>query len=248
MMTRPTVGLNCDVDEDEAAVGLLYIDAVVRAGGTPLLLPPSEPGLLDELLAVVDGVVLIGGRDYDPRAYGQEPHPATKLVDPRRDRFDRALAAALMDSDIPTLGICGGMQLLNIAAGGDLHQHIPDALPGASVHSRRKGDNPRHMVNIEPDSLLRRLVGSETLEVNTSHHQAVRRVGDGLRVVARSRDGVVEAIEGFGKPFLLGVQWHPERLLERAEHLAIFEGLVEAAAGRRSRRAGALAHSMRSAR
>ena len=247
-MARPTIGLNCDVGEGEAAVGLLYIDAVARAGGAPLLLPPSEPGLLDELLAVVDGAVLIGGRDYDPSAYGQEPHPATKLVDPRRDRFDRALAARLLDSDIPTLGICGGMQLLNIAAGGDLHQHIPDALPGARVHSRRKGENPSHMVDIEPDSLLRRLVGCESLEVNTSHHQAVRRVGDGFRVVARSRDGVIEAIEGSDKPFLLGVQWHPERLLERAEHLALFEGLVEAAARHRSRRAGAMAHSRRSAR
>lgn len=228
-MPRPRIGLNCDLADERARLNLSYLHAVALAGGAPLLLAPTESASLDELLAVLDGVVLTGGRDYDPKTYGQEPHPATRLIDPRRERFDRDLAGRLLRSDLPTLGICGGMQLLNIAAGGDLHQHIPDALPNALTHTRRSARDSYHKVAIEPHSLLRRLLGREELEVNSSHHQAVRRVGEGFRVVARSPDGVAEAIEWPGRSFLLGVQWHPERMAERAEHLALFKGLVEAA-------------------
>jgi len=232
-MPRPRIGLNCDLKDSKATLNLSYVEAVARAGGLPVPIPPTDSAAPEEFLVGLDGVVLTGGRDYDPASYGQEPHGATKLMHPLRDEFDRRLAACLLRLDIPTLGICGGMQLLNIAAGGDLHQHIPDAFPGSLTHTRVSGRDSYHEATVEPGSLLARLLGRERLEVNSSHHQAAWTVGKGFRVVARSPDGIVEAIEDPTRRFLLGVQWHPERLLERAEHLALFVGLVEAARSQR---------------
>ncbi len=232
-MRCPRIGLNCDLKDERATLNSSYVQAVALAGGVPILIAPTDSVPPEEFLVGLEGFVLTGGRDYNPASYGQELHPETKLVEPLRDRFDRRLAARLLLSDTPTLGICGGMQLLNVAAGGDLHQHIPDAFPGSPTHTRVSGRDSHHEARVERGSLLARLLGRERLEVNSSHHQAVGRLGQGLEVVARSPDGIVEAIEHPGKNFLLGVQWHPERLSDRPEHLALFVGLVEAARSQR---------------
>ncbi|MFP4056341.1 MAG: gamma-glutamyl-gamma-aminobutyrate hydrolase family protein [Candidatus Brocadiia bacterium] len=233
-MSRPRIGLNCDVACDgrdrppTLKLRADYADAVARAGGLPLLLPTPAGDLeawAAACLDAVDGLVLTGGRDYDPRPYGQEPHPATRLVAPRREAFDPALAHLALRRGLPVLGICGGMQLLNIVLGGDLVQDLPPR----PVRHRAPGEARCHEVAVEAGSRLAAIVGEGRLEVNSSHHQALGRVAEGLRVVARAPDGVVEAVEGTGAAFVLGVQWHPERLASRAEQLALFRALVEAA-------------------
>ncbi len=232
-MRHPRIGLNCDISTvhgtEVAKVNWAYISCVAAAGGVPLLLAPVEEGLVASALDAVDGLLLTGGRDYDPAGYGRERDSKTVLLDPRRDLFDRRLAHAAVARGIAVLGICGGEQLINIVKGGTLHQHVPDRFGTAIRHQWAGGEEPFHDVEVADASLLGSLVGAGRLEVNSSHHQAVDLVGEGLRVVARSADGVIEAIEGTEGPFLLGVQWHPERLPDRPEHQALFRGLVEAA-------------------
>ena len=237
-MSRPRIGLSCDVAADDAGNETLrlswhYADGVLRGGGLPVLVPPAaEADVLGEMLAGLDGLVLVGGRDYDPSWYGETPHAATRLLAPRRLAFDLALAKAARAAGLPTLGICGGEQLIALAHGGTLLQHIADAVAGALPHARDGEAERFHGVTVEGGSRLASVLGETALEVNSSHHQAVGLPGRGLRVVARAPDGVVEAIEGDGAAFVLGVQWHPERLLERAESIALFAALVDAAAGR----------------
>lgn len=234
-MTRPRIGVNCDVVNDGApdeklCLNWSYADAVLRAGGRPVLLAPvDDQGLVAEQLDGLDGLLLTGGRDYDPAFYGQEPHPKTRLLPPRRVAYDLALATAALGRGMPTLGVCGGAQLVNIALGGTLIQHIPSQVPGAVRHARAPGGRTLHTVNVEADSRLAGIVGPGELETNSSHHQAIDEAAAGLRIVARASDGVVEAAEGTGEPFLLAVQWHPERLLERPRHAALFRALVDAA-------------------
>jgi len=239
-MSKPRIGVNCDLTTaagpEAAKLNWNYASCVARAGGIPVLLAPVANADIAALLDAVDGLVLTGGRDYDPATYGEAKHPKTRLVDPRRDAFDRALARAAIARGIPTLGICGGAQLINIALGGKLIQHIPDTY-GTQVSHQREGVEERfHGVEVQAPSLLASIVGEGRLEVNTSHHQAADpdHLGEGLRIVARSPDGVAEAIEGTGAGFLLGVQWHPERLPDRPRHMALFRALVGAAEARRA--------------
>ncbi len=228
----PLIGLNADFHPTERGeiVGLssAYTEAVVRAGGTPLILPPLITDFA-VLLERLDGLILTGGLDLPPEWYGQEAHPNTRLADRRRLKSDRALVEAALSRCIPILAICMGCQLLNVALRGDLIQDIPTQVEGALPHAPRE---TFHRVRIEPGSRLAGIVGRTDLEVNSSHHQAVRRPGRGLRAVAWAPDGVIEAVEGDGERFLLGVQWHPERLHERPEHLALFRALVQAAEDR----------------
>jgi len=232
-MGHRRIGLNCDVRPDDwygeiVRIGWPYVDAVLRAGGIPILLPPVSDELLGEALEGVDGLLLIGGSDYDPALYGRERHPATNVLHPRRMAFDVALARAAIGRGVPTLGICGGIQLLNVALGGTLLQHIPDDVGSPVAHRGEGGDEARHAVEAEPSSRLAAIVGASSFEVNSSHHQAIDGLARGLRVVARASDGVIEAVEGLGAAFLLGVQWHPERMLEREDQLALFRALAEA--------------------
>jgi len=235
-MSRPRIGLNCDVAESDGApdtlkLGWRYAEGVVQAGGVPVLLPPvSDDGLVDELLDGLDGLVLVGGRDYDPALYGQAAHAATRMLAPRRMAFDVALARAARARGLATLGICGGVQLINIVHGGGLVQDIASTVPDALTHTREGSEEQFHGVEVASGSLLAEAVGGGELEVNSSHHQAVGTVGCGLCVVACAPDGVVEAVEGTGETFVLGVQWHPERLLERGEQAAVFGALVRASA------------------
>ena len=237
-MSGPRIGLNCDVatpgGKDRVTVPWVYLDAVQRAGGLPMLLPPVDAeGAVAAYLADIDGLVLIGGADYDPQLYGQSAHAKTKLVAERRQRFDVRLAKAAAAAGVPTLGICGGIQLLNVALGGTLIQHIADAVPEALTHTRSGEAEGFHEVTVAGGSRLAGVVGAGPLEVNSSHHQAIGEPAPGLTVTARAPDGVVEAVEGTGEAFLLGVQWHPERLADRPEHLALFQALVAAAERRR---------------
>jgi len=230
----PLIGLNGDFQQTEwgEVVGVFpsYVEATIRAGGTPVILPPlTRREDLAVLLKRLDGLILTGGPDLPPDWYGQEPHPSTKLADPRRLEGDRLLAEAALASSLPILAICMGCQLLNVALGGDLIQDIPTQVEGALPHAPKETFHP---VRIEADSRLAGIVGGEELEVNSSHHQAIGRPGKGLRVVARAPDGVIEAVEGKEKRFLLAVQWHPERLSGREAHLSLFRALVRAAKGR----------------
>lgn len=235
-MSQPRIGINCDVGtdaQDREVLRLLwaYAEAVLRAGGLPLILvPQAEDGIADASLDAVDGLLLTGGRDYAPSLYGQEPHAATRCVAERRGKWDVLLARRALERGVPVLGVCGGAQLINIALGGTLVQHVPDAFGDRVCHSPRAGARALHVVEAEADSGLARIVGATHFEVNSSHHQAADRAGAGLRVVARAPDGVVEALEAMGEGFVLAVQWHPERLLDRPEHLALFRALVAAAA------------------
>jgi putative glutamine amidotransferase len=206
-----------------------YFNAVSAAGGVPILLPPvPEEQAVREQLARVDALLISGGADISPARYGRPPHPSETLVHPRREAHDLACAAAALESGLPILALCYGMQLLNIALGGTLIQDLPPAASGA-IHHRHAEPDSIHSITIEPGTMLSSILGRTALEVNSSHHQAVDRLGNALRVSARTNDGIVEAVEASDGRFILGVQWHPERLLHRPEQLAIFSRLIDAA-------------------
>lgn len=189
-----------------------YVRAVQRAGGLGIVLPPddavvADPGLL---LDRVDGLILAGGADVDPASYGAEPHAETRGTWPDRDRFEIALARAALERDMPVLGICRGMQLLNVALGGTLDQHLPDSV-GHGIHRALSGTFGEHHVRLAADSLACAAAGMEGFVVFSHHHQGVKQVGEGLRVSGWSvDDDLVEAIELPDKRFALGVVWHPE--------------------------------------
>ena len=195
--------------------GLNYAEAVTEAGGLPLFVPNVNPELAEAYLAAADGLLLSGGADADPRHFGQQPHPQLGLVDESRDAFEFALYQAAKAKGMPVLGICRGLQMINVAEGGSLHQHLP-ALPTTMQHDQRNADGTLfHEVALEPDSRLATGLGRRHLRVNSYHHQAIDRLGQGLRAVGGAADGVIEAAEGTGEPFILGVQWHPEMSFAR---------------------------------
>ena len=210
-----------------------YGNAVVRAGGVPLLLPPESVALAGRALDAVDGLVLSGGGDVDPAAYGGSPHEAVYGVDAKRDAFEIAVARHAVARRIPTLAICRGLQILNVALGGTLIEDIPSEV-GTEVGHSSKG---RHVyersqvVTVEPDTRLAAVLGHGDVKVNSIHHQAVRAVAPPLRVVARAPDGVIEALEHEDPAWEhWAVQWHPEYLAVQDDGaLALFHALVEAA-------------------
>jgi putative glutamine amidotransferase len=206
----------------EMALGMTYLRAIEAAGGMPIVLPPlgDAAALLDRL----DGVCLSGGPDLDPEAYGAlERHAELGPTEPDLDAFELALARAADERAIPLLGICRGAQALNVAHGGSLHQHVP------AHRQTEPATAMTHSVHVDAGTLLAQLVGTRPLRVNSFHHQAVDVLGRGLRVVARAADGTIEAVEGPGPRFLLGVQWHAEGLAAEPRHRALFEALVRAA-------------------
>ena len=226
----------------EMALGLTYLRAVELAGGLPVVIPPLDLGAVEPLLDRFGGVCLSGGPDLDPAAYHARRHPQLGPVEPELDTFELELARRADARGLPILAICRGLQALNVSRGGTLHQHLPDR-PGTSVEHRQKapGDQSTHPVEIAAGSRLARLMGRRRVRVNSFHHQAVDRLGAGLRAVAWAPDGVIEGIEAPGREFVVGVQWHAETLVARRDNMALFEGLVAAAARHSGRATGLLA-------
>jgi putative glutamine amidotransferase len=213
----------------EMALGLPYLRAVERAGGLPVVLPPLELDRISPLLDRLSGLLLSGGPDLDPTAYGQLAHPELGPTEPQLDVFEVELAREADARGLPILGICRGAQALNVARGGTLHQHLPDVTDGSIAHRQSEpGTVATHAVDVLPASGLAAILGGERVDVNSFHHQAVDRLGDDLHAVARAEDGIVEGIEGHGDSLLLGVQWHAETLVEDPAHLALFRRLVTA--------------------
>jgi putative glutamine amidotransferase len=246
-MARPVIGICTAVERarwsvwDQQALLLprSYVDAVQHAGGLALLLPPDSEAerAPDDVLDLVDGLILAGGADIDPATYGAEPHAETHGTVPERDRFEVALARRAIERDMPFLGICRGMQLLNVALGGTLLQHLPES-HGHHEHRRVVGsfDGADHQVRLAAGSLARREAGERVHGTKSHHHQGVDRIGDGLVVTGWSMlDELPEAIELPAKRWVLGVQWHPEA----DETSRLIVGLVEEATGRAGRGAAA---------
>jgi putative glutamine amidotransferase len=236
-MARPVVGITTYLvaarfgawDTESALVPADYVRAIERAGGRPLLVPPSTDGI-DETLDAVDGLVFSGGSDIDPELYGHEAHPETKDVARGRDDAELALLRAALDRDMPVLAICRGAQLLNVARGGDLVQHLPEVV-GHDGHKEVPAVFSDHAVAVEEGTLLHELVGEHS-PVKSHHHQGFGRVGEGLRVSAHAGDGSPEALEAPEQRFALGVLWHPEA----GEDARLFEALVAEAARYRAER------------
>jgi putative glutamine amidotransferase len=199
-------------DDHVALTPRSYIEAVQRAEGLPLVLPPDDAAAEspDQLLDKVDGLILTGGADVDPASYGATPHPKTGESRPERDRFELALVHRALKRGIPVLGICRGGQMVNVACGGTLTQHLPEVV-GDEHHLATPGTFSEHEVELEPDSLAARAAGASRISVKSHHHQGVDEVGEGLKATGHALpDGIVEAVESTGHDFALGVLWHPE--------------------------------------
>lgn len=215
--------------EPAAFTPLAYVRAVEHAGGRPLLVPPSEDGI-DETLEALDGIIFSGGGDLDPETYGADAHPETKQISPERDAAELALLQAALRRDMPVLAVCRGSQVLNVARGGDLVQHLPEVVG----HERHRHEQPvmaDHEVTVETESKLGSILG-ERAPVKSSHHQGFGKLGAGLREAAWAEDGTVEALEDPSHRFALGVLWHPEE----GEDYTLFKALVEEASEYRSSR------------
>jgi putative glutamine amidotransferase len=236
----PVIGITCTEFQTEQkdspprlGQNRSYIRAVTEAGAAPLLIPyVADKTRLRALYEVLDGLVLSGGEDVDPAHFGEPPHPGIRRVHPERDETELTLARWAMEQGMPLLAICRGIQVFNVALGGNLYQDIQAQLPGAERHDWYPGyprDHLPHSVVVPSGTHLSRILGTTFLPVNSLHHQAVKDVAPGLTVVARAPDQVIEAVEAVGHSFAIGVQWHPEELIYsdiRARWL--FDALVEA--------------------
>jgi putative glutamine amidotransferase len=227
--SRPLIGITSvyepakEKKPAETTVTFAYVAAVAENGGAPVVLPTiDDDQVLQKYLAVLDGLVLIGGDDIPPEAYGEQPHETVVPLEKHRYDFERKLIARWLDSGKPVLGVCLGMQFTNVVAGGTMIQDIPSEI-GTKVNHKTY-----HRVLIEPGSLLERLLKSREASVFSSHHQAVDDLGRNLRVIAHSEDGVVEALERTDGKFGLFVQWHPEAMTDLAHRNAIYGALVHA--------------------
>jgi putative glutamine amidotransferase len=238
---RPVVGITSYAtlearfgawSEPSVLIPASYVASVEHAGGRPVVLPPSddEPAAVLDLL---DGLVVSGGPDLDPSLYGADPHAETDPPRPQRDRFELDLISGALARDMPVLAVCRGSQVLNVARGGDLVQHLPEVV-GHERHKHTPGEFADHEVSLEPRSRLARVLNGDRAPVKSHHHQGYGRVGESLRPVAWADDGTVEALEDPEKRFALGVLWHPEE----GEDKALFEALVEEARRYRAERLG----------
>lgn len=240
---RPIIGITTSQQQQKGSIRLGiprdYVRAVEMAGGIPLLIPVvDDPQLAGAMVGTIDGLLLAGGVDLDPHRFGEDPIPQLGEVDPERDAIELELTSAALAADLPVLGICRGIQVLNVAAGGTLYQDIVAEVPHSLLH-HQKAPRPFacHEVRLEPESALARIYQTEIVRVNSFHHQAVRVVAPALRVAAKAKDAVIEGIESREHAFCVGVQWHPECMVERYPvHRRLFAAFVEAAKACRIRR------------
>ena len=237
---KPNIALVCSRGEPAAPnrvqqdqMGSTYTTAVIKAGGLPFLIPLDYP--LEELSVIresYDGLILVGGGDVETARYGGKDHPSVGGVWLIRDELEYRLANLAYDTGWPVFGICRGVQIMNVAAGGKLYSDIPDHIPGVRFLHQQTTAVPRdyvaHKVNILPGTLLHRILQKDTVEVNSFHHQAVSEPGRGMAISAYSEDGVPEGLEMSGHPFALGVQWHPECMQAYDEHMKLFRAFVDA--------------------
>lgn len=234
MMKKPVIAVapQYDFDKNHLRIDPLYFTALQQSGMLPVLLPLEQSAQdIAQTAALFDGFLFPGGPDFLPELFGEEPLRGCGRVDARRDALEIPLARAAIDAQKPVLGICRGAQLLNIALGGDIWQDLPSQMPDSLLHDQQRPfDAPVHRVTLAPDTLLAEIEGADSLLVNSIHHQAVRRVAQGLTAAAHTADGVVEAVCGPKTgPFLLGVQWHPEQLFAaRGDARAIFAAFAKA--------------------
>jgi len=236
--SQPLIGITSvyHVDEDNGSVstvtGFAYVKAIAENGGVPVILPTiTNEEIVRRYVEELDGLVLVGGDDIPPDAYGQQPHETVKIMPEQRYNFERQLISAWLSSGKPILGVCLGMQFTNVVSGGTLIQDIPSQV-GTEVAHRRK----YHRVRIEPNSSLAKFLDNEEAIVYSSHHQAVDKLGKNLKVIAHADDGVIEAAERIEGGFGLFVQWHPEAMSDTAHRNAIYGALVRAAQTKRELR------------
>lgn len=235
----PCIGITCLISEQELnnppLVGArrAYIDSVVKAGGVPLLIPPlRENTSLDQLLTRLDGLLIPGGADVEPEHYGEDAHPTSGPFSKERDSAEIRLIHGAIQGGLPILAICRGIQVLNVALGGSLIQDIPSCVPGSLNHPQKNNPSARtsiaHEISIEDGSILHKMLGVDRIGVNSLHHQSIKRLASSLKATARSSDGIVEAVEGMGGEFLVGVQCHPESLWQATEPrwLRLFEEFI----------------------
>jgi putative glutamine amidotransferase len=237
-MPRPIIGITTDYNDKltsyDSPYG--YATSVEKAGGLPILLPyRADLSLISQYVDLIDGIIFSGGDDLDPESWGETYHPKTSPVDPLREKFETALLIEVEKRRMPTLGICMGSQLMNVHRGGSLHQFLPEMDRKDALEHRKVGgedgraeDAPnRHAVILQKGSIAEQVIGKTEIVGNTSHKQSVNQLGRGLRIIATAPDGVIEGVEDPTMPLFLGVQWHPERLHDQADHLALFKLLVE---------------------
>jgi putative glutamine amidotransferase len=218
----------------EMVLGLTYLRAIEAAGALPMVVPPLPEEAIAPLLDRLDGICLSGGPDLDPDTYGADPHPELGPTEPDLDRFELSVARCADAREIPILAICRGTQALNVARGGSLIQHLPAVSEEIAHRQSAPGNETSHTIEIEPGSRLAAALGDDKVEVrdeldvNSFHHQAIERLGEGLKVTARAPDETPEAIEDPSRRFLIGVQWHAETLVHRTYEAALFRHFVEA--------------------
>lgn len=230
---KPVIGIGSDIlriegERERAFAYLTYVDALRRAGAIPVLVPPQPENLAD-LIDSLDGVLLAGGNDCDPSLYGEEAHPTLEPMDSRRQSNEVELARIARESGIPTLGICLGVQVMNVAAGGSLVQDIDSQIETEIQHASAPENRARHDILVVEGTKLANILPGLELNVNSSHHQAIHQIGDGLRMTAQAPDGVVEGLEDPRHPFYLGVQWHPEDMNGERSASVLFAAFVDAA-------------------
>jgi len=231
-MDAPFIAITSDFKQQKYELNNDYVTSVYAAGGFPILLPySSDPSMIQHMLTCAHGILLSGGSDIDPYLYREEPIPALGTINPKRDAFEVSLIQAALDRSIPILAICRGNLMLNVAAGGSLYQDIYSEHETFIQHSQiAPRDHASHSVQVKSHTLLHRIAGSDTLRVNSYHHQAIKTLAPGFRSSAQSKDHIIEAIESPHQPFIVGVQWHPCSLIPNQDHaLSLFKAFIHAA-------------------
>lgn len=219
---NPIIGIIPSMTEDGRSyeIDQAHIEAISRFGGLPLVLPYESK--LSSMIKRIDGLYLTGGEDVDPHYFNEEPAEGLAFVNPKRDEFEIEMIHQCQKEAIPILGVCRGAQVINVAFGGSLYQDLPSQMEGKVIQhkQRRSLEASSHYVSIHKDSFLFEMYKESRVKVNSNHHQAIKALGSNLQTVARSEDGVIEAIESNVSPLIVGVQWHPERLLQRGDFFA----------------------------